>query len=150
MKNTTTLILLLVFSISIISCNNRDCPGEHEISGIIINSLDLCPPESSQDQFMISDSSTYKDLYTDQSSGELNCELPAIDFSTTSLLGLLATGKCSVIYQRNVTRNEADKNYNFTVTVKDCGNCKSLGISYNWVTVPAIPEGWTVSYDVID
>ena len=38
--------------------------------------------------------------------------------------------------------------YHYKVTVKSSGLCKVESINYNWVTVPKLPTGWSVTFEV--
>lgn len=78
------------------------------------------------------------------------CNVPTIDFANESVLALYADGGCDVGFERTVTANTTMKNYHYTVKVTQCGNCKSMALSYNLVRVPALPLDWTVSFEVVN
>ncbi len=74
-----------------------------------------------------------------------------IDFSKYSVLEKgVNTGGCSVVFERNVSKNIKHKKILYTITVHQCGDCKKLNISWNWVLVPKIPEDYTVEFKVIE
>ena len=74
-----------------------------------------------------------------------------IDFSKYSVLEKeVNTGGCSVVIERNVSKNIKHKKILYTITVHQCGGCEKLNISWNWVLVPKIPEDYTVEFKVIE
>lgn len=152
MNNMKTLhqLLIIVTILNFISCSKSPkCWGDDKNKGIIINSVDIsCLPSTEENQILIMDDSTYQSTFQDLLTGEIGCELPAIDFSTESLLGFYGSGNCNIKFKREVTRDENSSQYIYKLTVIDCGLCKSLGFAYNWITVPALPNGWTVTYEL--
>jgi hypothetical protein len=71
-----------------------------------------------------------------------------IDFNRFTALGKHVSGTCSVVFERNVTRNDALKTYIYTIDVWQCGNCEKRNASMNWVLVPKIPDDYTVKFVV--
>ncbi len=142
----TTILVIGIF----ISCSKSPkCWGEDKNKGIIENSIRVdCEPTTEQQEFIITDDSTFEQVFTNSLTGQLNCTLPVIDFNNKSLLGLFTTGSCEVKYIREVTRNESEENYHYKVVVKSCGTCKKEGYSFNWVTVPKIPQDWDVTFEI--
>jgi ssDNA-binding Zn-finger/Zn-ribbon topoisomerase 1 len=146
-KHPKTLVRLIFILIAgqFLSCSkNPKCWGDDKNKGIIKNSIDLdlkCNPKADQSEYIIIDDSTFIKTF------DSSCSLPNFDFNTESLLGLYADGGCEVKFIREVTRIDSEKKYHYKVTVKDCGNCKKLGYSYNWVAVPKLPSGWTVTFE---
>ena len=147
MKFTITIILVAGLCIS---CSKSPrCWGDDKNKGIIENSIRInCEPTIGQQEFVITNDSTFEQVFTNSITGQLNCTLPPIDFNTSSLLGLYAAGQCEIKFIREVKRHESEKKYHYKVEVISCGTCKSEGYSYNWVTVPKIPEGWMVTFEV--
>lgn len=147
MRLLLTTILVLVISIS--CSKSPKCWGENKNKGIIENSIRIdCEPTTEQQEFIIANDSTFEQDFTNSLTGQLNCTLPVIDFNNNSLLGLFTTGSCEVKYIREVTRNESEENYHYKVVVKSCGTCKKESYSFNWVTVPKIPEDWDVIFEI--
>jgi hypothetical protein len=148
MKNypkTIVRLTIILFVGQFLSCSkNPKCWGDDKNEGIINNSFNSdikCSPKADQSEFTILDNSSFIQTF------DSTCSLPDIDFTTESLLGLYADGGCEVKFIREVTRIDSEKKYHYKVTVKDCGYCKRLGYSYNWVTVPKLPSGWTVTFE---
>lgn len=147
---TIRQLIILVTILNFIGCSKSPkCWGDGKNKGIIINSVDIsCLPSTEENHILIMDDSTYHSTFQDLLTGELGCELPMIDFSTESLLGFYGSGKCNVKFIRDVTRDQNNIQYNYKLTVIDCGLCLSEGFAYNWVTVPTLPNGWTVTYEI--
>lgn len=145
-----SIILTFLIVGVLTSCSKSPkCWGDNKNAGIIENSIRIdCQPASEQQQFIITNDSIFKQLFTDSLSGQLKCTLPVIDFNNSSLLGLFTTGQCELKYIREVTRNDSDTKYHYKVVVKSCGICKKEGYSYNWVTVPKVQSGWNVTFEV--
>src|SRR5687768_8464221 len=81
--NTRGMLQLTItlIAISVAGCENSlRCRGGDKTSGII-NSTPaiLCLPETQTNEFIISNDSAYRKIFP-------NCDLPAIDFSTETLL----------------------------------------------------------------
>lgn len=143
------LLLSLIMCGLFYSCSKGPkCWGDNKNNGIIESSIQIdCDPAFEQN-FIIENDSTYQQVFTHSLSGQLKCSLPSIDFNTYTLLGQFATGGCKVKYIREVSENDGEKNYHYKVTVKSCGACMKELYSHNWVTVPKLPEGWTVSFEI--
>ena len=143
-------IIIIAIILNFISCSKSPkCWGENKNSGIIINSVDIsCLPNTEESQILILDDSTYQSTFQDLFTGEIKCELPTINFSNESLLGFYGSGQCNVKFKKDVTSDENNSQYIYKLTVIDCGSCKSMGLSYNWVTVPNLPDDWTVTYEI--
>ena len=126
------------------------CDGEDKNKGIIVSAPSiLCFPDSAQDNYIIRDESTYRLMFNSSPTSLPTCSLPTIDFNNFDLLGLPAEGSgCDIKYIRNVKRVENKQKYEYSVKVRTCGLCKMLGTSDNWILVPKIPEGWSISFEV--
>ncbi len=123
------------------------CWGNNKNKGIIEKTIPIvCDPISDQQNFIIEDHFTY--LQTWSIDGAQICGLPGINFSSQTILGLYTTGSCKIKHLREVSKNENEQKYHYKVTVKSCGTCNRESYSYNWVSVPKLPEGWTVTVEV--
>lgn len=142
--------IIFIAIINFISCSKSPkCWGDDKNNGIIINSLDIsCSPNTDENKILILDDSTYQSTFEDLFTAEIKCELPTINFSNESLLGYYGSGQCNIKFKRDVTSDDNNSQYIYKLTVIDCGLCKSMGYSYNWVTVPALPSDWTVTYEI--
>lgn len=141
---TDAIFKLLVIGILTNCSKNTKCKGEDRSSGIISNSINLdCEAISADKEFCIKADSVFKKVFPS------NCNLPTINFSNYTLLGIYSEGQCNTKFERKVEPIEKDKKYQYTITVKDCGFCKKLEYSYNWVLVPKLPTNWKVEFKII-
>lgn len=142
--------ILFILSTIITSCSkNPECWGETENTGIIIRSVNInCEPCIQQNNYIIQDDSTYSKIFCGPNSGIDPCDLPIIDFSSQTLLGVRAAGNCKIKIQREVNPDENEKKYVYSVRVKSCGVCKRKALNENWVLVPKLPTNWSVSFEV--
>jgi hypothetical protein len=149
MKYKLTLAILPALFMMTGCGKGPKCWGDNKNKGIVVSSVEIpCLPNAEQKQFVIASDSLYKAIFTDQQSGTM-CNLPGIDFNTHSLLGQESRSSgCEAKFIQEVQKEDASKKYVYEVKVKECGICKPLRISYHWVTVPKIPQGWTVDFKV--
>lgn len=76
----------------------------------------------------------------------VGADLPKIDFSQRTIIGLYtAGGGCSIEFKRTVSRDDAAKKIVLSVVVLSEGECEKMGMSMNWVSVPVIPEDYEVT-----
>ncbi len=144
------LLTILLFNVFFYSCSKSPkCSGEDSNKGIINSSIQInCIPTTYQDNFTITTDSAYHKIFSNTLTGQPICNLPKIDFNTYSLLGLRGSGQCEVKFIREVTRIASEMKYNYKLTVQSCGLCKKESYSDNWVTVPKVPSGWIVTYEI--
>ena len=133
------------------SCSKSPKCSGYDINKGIINSAILinCIPAGYQENFVITTDSAYQKTFLNDATGQPTCNLPKIDFSTYSLLGQRASGQCDVKFIREVTRVDSERKYHYKVVAKNCGACKKETYSDNWVTVPRVPNGWTVTFEAV-
>lgn len=144
-------VFILTFGIFISCAKSPKCWGKNKVKGIIENSLRIdCIPTSDQQEFVITTESEYQQVFVNLISGDYNCSLPEIDFNSNSLLGLHTKGACKTKYIREVTHTENEQQYHYKVIIKNCGICKKEGFSYNWVTIPKIIDGSTVTFETVN
>jgi len=138
-----TLVAIFALVILITSCGKSPkCWGKDKNEGDISESVKITCPPMIGDRWVINNQNTYQQTF------DSGCALPTIDFNNYTLLGLEATGGCEAKYIREVER-EDDGTTHYKVTVKSCGTCKKLSVSYNWVTIPKIPDNATVTFEVV-
>ena len=137
-----------ILSVCLCSClKSPKCWGDDRNKGIIHSSVELaCFPVIHQEKYVITSDSAYQRTFTDATTRLPVCTLPPIDFDVNTLLGIRTYGQCRIKVIRKVTKAEGENNYHYSVTVRSCGRCKSLAITDNWVTVPKLPDGWTVTF----
>jgi hypothetical protein len=122
-----------IVAIALLSIVINSCSKKNRIAGIINNTVDITCTADGKKEWVITDDSTYKKT-----------------FLANALLGAYSQGGCKVSYKREVIKFENELRYHYKVTVYSRGFCKSAAISNNWITVPKLPSGWTVSFEVIN
>lgn len=132
-----------------ISCNKDDeevCEEVIENSGIIVESVNIssCAEPFYTGNFVIQSEAELTEALN-QTTG---CEKPTIDFTQYTLLGRYAFTSGTGSYYRNVDADTANSQYDFTITVENCGTCNCLNQNMNWVLVPKLPDDWTVTFTV--
>jgi hypothetical protein len=96
-------------------------------------------------QFVILTDSVYQEAFSGATS------LPTIDFSMYSLLGQYGAGACNISFQKDVQANNATQTYHYKLTIYECQTfTKKLCISYNWILVPKLPQGWNVTFEKVN
>ena len=78
----------------------------------------------------------------------INCDtasLPIIDFSKYTLLGKLTQGGgCSANYDREVIRDNENKEIRYSIAVEYVGACYMFIQNWNWACVPKFPNDYSV------
>jgi hypothetical protein len=103
------------------------------------------------DSIVVTSQEEYETLleYRADSPACRNAVLPHIDFSEHTLLGKYTTGSgCSVTFEKHVYRDAESKKIIYTITIVEEGNCEMMAMSMNWITIPAVPPGYTVVFQV--
>jgi hypothetical protein len=73
--------------------------------------------------------------------------LPEIDFTKYSLIGVLTTGGgCSVVNSYDIEIDTLAKKYIYYIHNKYGGDCMMMILSMNWALVPAIPKNYSVEF----
>ena len=101
--------------------------------------------DSKTDYIITSDSENIFDLTV---SFDNRATYQTIDFSQYSVLGKYADEGCKVVFDRNVTKNVIQQKYIYKITVINCGTCKELATSMNWVLIPKIEDDFSVEFVV--
>ena len=141
-------ILLLSYFFAF-CCGCKKDPYKNTDKGIIVQEISFgscIPPTLPQTEYIINNDTVYQQLLS--YSVCTGYALPYIDFNQYTLLGKYATGQCKVAFHRQVLKDDGAKTYNFTIYVYDKGICKKEAIDMNWVTVPKLPQGYTVVFNV--
>jgi len=121
------------------------CWGDDKKKGVIIDELEInCPPAIHSSTYIVTSDSSYKNLFS------LSCSLPEIDFNQVSLLGFFTSGSgCNTKYIREVIVHKTEPHFDYNVTIRNCGFCFESDVHFNWVTVPKLPEGWSVKFNFV-
>lgn len=145
MKRSSFLpvVSAVIFILSFNSCSKSPrCWGSDKNKGLIIESVNIpCTLVKEGKEFVVNDQATYEAMF------ESSCVLPSIDFSTFTLLGQYAKGGCETKYIREVEKKSNGK-IHYRVKVKECGFCKVLRYSYNWVLIPKVERPEDISFEI--
>ena len=71
-----------------------------------------------------------------------------IDFSKYSLIGFSTEFQCEAKIIREVQIDHKNKQCSYSITINECGLCKSMGFSDNLVLIPALPQDYFVVFKV--
>ena len=145
------LLFFVVISFSLFGCGkNKKCNQEDTFSGIVLEQLNISEEPNSiardtlSQGFLITNDSVYKATFS------RTANLPFIDFAQHNLLGNIGSGYCKISFHKEVTADSVAKNYYYRLFVYHCSTYHPKGCSsYNWVLVPKLPQGWTVTFEVI-
>lgn len=127
------------------ACND----GYIVIDGLNTLSIDNCALFN-DGQYRIDNMEDYDNLL-DIISSTPDCQapyiLPDIDFAERTVLGYKTEiTACTVTYSYEAKAKPSDKKYVFTVKAGKEGACSSLYVNMNWISVPKIPNDFSVEY----
>ncbi len=134
------LIIISVITIVFYSCNKdeEECESVIENSGIIESSVDFQCDTPFYDGNFVIDSQSELDSVTNLNTG---CNQPEINFSQYTVLGNYTYTEGKGSYYRNVEIDTANLTYDYTITVKTCGECNCLSQNIDGVLVRRITAG---------
>lgn len=161
MKTIFNSIFILLLYFQNTGCQKPCLSSDDKNSGIIVSEFEIGSScftlgRSSSypmvEEFVIDNDSAYKSwidtvniFYNPQCSSAVT---PSIDFTKYTLLGKYAEGGCEVKFVREVIQDDLQKSFIYTIGVDECGICKKLQFSWNWVLVPKLPQGYSVKFIV--
>lgn len=135
MKNLILFIVLLLT----IGCSKIGYDKIEDIQSISINCFTM-----SDNEYVINSESEYYSILDTN-----NCQPTYIDFSKNTLIGKYANGTgCSVEFKRRFFVNQEDNIYLYEIKVKEKGWCKKSDESMNWIIVPKIQNGYSVTFKI--
>ncbi len=149
--NTRILLFSIVLIMICLGCEKKCKESSHSGTGEIIANALIKEPFSEivrDDNIYViqADSQNVFDLEVSFDGGST---YDSINFQEYTLLGRYAAGQgCDVYFDRNVTKNEEGKKTYYNIKIYQCGSCKMLAKSMNWVLVPKISETDTVVFIV--
>ena len=152
-------IWLLLGCLTMSACNkvfDVPCPSEDEDQGLVVESFfgsELTCEDAAERFDNLAEGvvlQTLEDFQSRISPGTATadlCELPLIDFTMYTLLGLTTQGTgCSRTYRRSVEAKNGG--FEYEVTVRECGGCEPLEIATHWVTIPKISDNVIVTFRI--
>lgn len=129
------------------SCNKNGEDFKLNLTELTFSDIDIrCYPT---DEGIIIDSDSAYQLFQDENNGDFCADFgyPTIDFTKSTLLGVGKTAGCRIGSKYwNVYIDEAKKVYIFQTILEGEGNCEALALDQFWVTVPKLPNDYTVQF----
>lgn len=149
-KNTGIFLIAAASLVYFISCNNKCSEFKSSISGQTVKTLDL------GECFLFANVDSSKTITTEQEWNDFktakfkNCntgQIQTVDFNQHSLLAKFTkTIGCNAGMERNLSIDNSNKLYTYTIKIKKCTGCNTQITSSNWIVVPKIPDGYTVKF----
>ncbi len=144
-----TRIALLLLSMALLCSCNKD--ALIQINGVETVSISWCPGFLDQD-FLIDTEEQYHE-FQQRINDAAGCEshsFPFIDFDTRTLIGrpseIIA---CSVTSNLEVFADPDQKEYLYKQQHYPNGDCGNTINEMYFVSIPKLPEGYSVSYEVL-
>ncbi len=140
------LFTLGVFIISMSCSKSPKCWGEDENNGDIIESYSL----PSCFYLPVQEDGSFLARSTDDIDTLDGCTVSPlqIDFTKYSIIGFPTEFQCNAKIIREVIIDHNNKQCGYSITINECGLCKSMGINDNLVLIPALPEDYLVIFKV--
>jgi len=148
MKKYSVLYTALILLLTNTSCSEYPRRGEAINTGAIINNYS--PPDCYSINTYTNNACIVKSIADFDTVHQAHC-VPRpfeFDFTKYSILGNTITYGCHVRIIRELVIDHDIKQYQYTVKYKDGGICARLGIGFNMVIVPKIPEDYSVVFKV--
>ena len=147
MKTNLAILSLILFTFFTSCIKEPNCWGDHKNRGEIIDlyELPVC--------YFIEDTLHIRE-YIIRSAADLdtvdNCNPDPlnVDFTQHSIIGKFVTGGCEMKILRELTIDNTNNVYVYSITIRECGLCKKLDHNDQLVLVPAIPNDYTVRFEV--
>lgn len=138
----TLLVILIMMSCS----KSPKCWGDNKNKGCIVDNFEwpdcYSAKASSGNSYVIRSSDNIDTL------DNCNSTPFPVDFSQHSIIAQSVSGQCNIKVIRELIIDDSNKQYNYKITVKECGHCKKAAIDKQFVLVPAIPDDYSVNFDV--
>lgn len=143
MKNYYFLLLLLLFA----ACEEEPESFKLDLPELTFSDISIrCYPTSPS---AIIDSDSAYQAFQDENNGN-NCadsSYPQIDFTMNTLLGVSRSAACRIGDRYwNVYIDETANKYVFQAISEGEGNCYMLALDRFWITVPKLPDDYTVEF----
>ena len=141
-------MLVILISITLLySCEKSIfCKPGKKDKGLIKGKLDYCTWIDTKDGLVINNQAELDSLHN-----QFGCdELPTFDFAHGTILAVYSSGGCKMQQRREVIWDGPNAQYIYRIEVSECGLCKAEQFSNNWVHVEKLPDGWTVTFEVVD
>jgi hypothetical protein len=72
----------------------------------------------------------------------------AVDYTQYSVLGYPILTSCDASFERSVSIDTVNQNVTYKIIVNQCSDCESSILYENYVLVPKIPVGYSITHDI--
>lgn len=146
--------ILIAFSIVLVSvsCKKKCDLGEDATSGEIKADVSVFAESGymtasmTPDEYLINANSSYADNF--KISKDRGITKTDVDYTEYNILCYPMTVNCFAQFERNVLIDDENGVIKYTIRVKDCGKCEEQRYIENFIVIRAVPDYYTVTYDV--
>lgn len=153
----TKIAKLLFISLSAASflfsgCNKKCELPENVNSGEIVNSVSVfaqsgyMTAEMTSDQYLVTGSSDFADRFKMSTDGGIT--KTSVDYNEYSILCYPVTTSCYASFDRSVEIDDLNGVVVYKIRIQECGKCDDQRYIENFIAIRAIPDTYTVLFDV--
>jgi poly-beta-hydroxyalkanoate depolymerase len=150
---TTSLMILSVLFIGLSSCKKCKIEGENVDAGEIRTDVAIYPlygyiTQDMGPDFHVHGNSAVANKF--EMSTDNGFTRTPFNYSAYSILAYPMTLNCNHFLSREVTRDDDNMTATYKITVTQCkeAQCSQQRFLENYITVPAIPENYTILHDI--
>lgn len=149
---TVLLIAATTAFISFTGCKKKCDLGENVTSGDIKADVSVYAESGylttgwSSDDYHINGTHTYASQFKVSTDGGIT--KTAVNYNEYSILCYPMTVNCFAQFDRSVLIDDEGGVVKYTIRVKDCGKCEEQRYVENYIAIRAIPDSYTILYDV--
>lgn len=152
-KLFTTLLILSTAAMTLFSGCKKKCDlDENTATGAIKADVSIYPESGyitsswTQDQYHITASHPKAGSFKVSTDGGMTKS--DVDYNQYSILCYPMNVNCVAQFEKNVLIDDVGEVVKYTIKVKDCGKCDQQRYVENFVAIRAIPDTYTIIYDV--
>ena len=153
-KNFTKLLAFIGFTamLSLTSCKKKCILNDDFNGGEILTEVSIYPnsgyltPNMTVNDYHITASHQYASQYKTSTDGGVT-KVDA-NYGKYSILCYPITTTCNASFDRSVSIDDVNGVVVYKITATECSNCKEKRFFENYVAIRAIPDSYTVLYDV--
>lgn len=145
----TTFVLVAIISLG---CKKKCDLGTDVTSGEIKSEISVFPDagyltsDLTSDQYLITANHQYANRF--KVSPDKGITKGDVNYSEYSILCYPMTVSCFAQFTRDVKIDDINGVVKYTIHVKDCGKCEEDRYIENYTVIRAIPDTYTILYDV--
>lgn len=151
---TKTLLFLSTFSLLLVSfsCKKKCDLGTDVTSGDIKTNVLVVPKSGyltanlQDSQYLITATHVYADQMTISVDGGVT-KTP-VNYNEYSIICYPTSVNCVAQFDRNVVIDDENETVHFKMKVTDCGNCDEKRYLENYYAIRAVPDSYTIKFDI--